>query len=415
MASISAISTYNNAMLQWQNQQLTGNSSQASRSGATSSLASLTDRSTSMTSQIASLVELTKYAMERMGVGENGRVTFGQISKYREQLAAEFNQGVKSGLSAYGVSDLSGLVFTLSGNGNIQVSSQNAADQLQAQAWFDANKSVGSEMADRLATAGFGEDSSLKFSLDSKGGLHAISAVAQSVSGQLFPDEGLVNHLTTALASLGVTLEDGLSFNLDSAGNLTVSGRLEQSDQVNQWLRNNPALARAVKSQLESLGVDVSSVSLRLDSQANLSYSGYSGSLGDLQEVLDTTAAGYGVQMKNGLEALGIDPNISFTLQVNDDGSVTVASASSDRDKLQKFFDANPELVTTYRQIEVLSGVDDARSALKVSPSATRKRIQMESIAAWWFTSGNNGNSSSYFGNYASGGLSMMSGLNVSV
>lgn len=413
MASISAISTYNNAMLQWQNQQLTGSTSQASRSSAANSLVSMIDSSTSMTSQIASLVELTKYAMDRMGIGENGRVTFGQISKYREQLATEFNEGVKNGLAAYGLSDFSGLVFTLSGNGNIQVTSQNQKDQNQAQAWFDANKSVGSDMADSLATAGFGEDSSLKFSLDSNGGIHAISATAQSVSGQIYSDD-LVNQLNIALAALGVDLEEGLNFNLDSAGNLTVSGRLEQSDQVNQWLGNNPALAMAVKSQLESLGVDVSSVSLDLDPSGNLSYSGYSGSLDDLQEVLNTTAAGYGVKMKNGLGALGIDPNISFTLQVNDDGTVTVAGASSDRDKLQKFFDANPDLVTTYRQIEVLSGVDDARAALKVSPSTARKRIQMESIAAWWFSSGN-GNTSSYFGNYSSGSLSMMNGLNVSV
>ena len=91
---------------------------------------------------------------------------------------------------------------------------------------------------------------------------------------------------------------------------------------------------------------------------------------------------------------------------------MTVISDHADRDKVQQFFDDNPDLIKKYRQIETLSGIDDARKAMQVSPTAMRKRIQIESMAAWWADSGS---ASSYFGNYSGGNLSLLSGLNLNV
>lgn len=59
-----------------------------------------------------------------------------------------------------------------------------------------------------------------------------------------------------------------------------------------------------------------------------------------------------------------------------------------------------------------MSGIDDARKAMQIAPNEMRKRIQIESMAAWW--AGSN-DASSYFGNYANGNLSMLSGLNLNV
>lgn len=112
------------------------------------------------------------------------------------------------------------------------------------------------------------------------------------------------------------------------------------------------------------------------------------------------------------MESLGIDPNANFSLQVNPDGSVSIISDSPDRDKIQKFFDENPALIKKFLQIDALSGIDDARKAMQIAPNEMRKRIQIESMAAWW--AGSN-DASSYFGNYANGNLSMLSGLNLNV
>jgi hypothetical protein len=115
--------------------------------------------------------------------------------------------------------------------------------------------------------------------------------------------------------------------------------------------------------------------------------------------------------VNDGLKALGIaDPDsLKFTLQTNDDGTVSVAGESQDRDKIQNFFDNNPELLKKYRQIEALNGIDAARKALEIAPGELRKRIQIESMAAWWDSSGS---SASSFGLY-SDGLSLLDGIDI--
>ena len=77
--SISSISSsYTSALYQWQNQQLTSSGSTSSQSSTGSSLSSLLG-SYSITSQVSSMVELTQYAMDAMGLSDDSRVTFNQI------------------------------------------------------------------------------------------------------------------------------------------------------------------------------------------------------------------------------------------------------------------------------------------------------------------------------------------------
>ena len=116
--------------------------------------------------------------------------------------------------------------------------------------------------------------------------------------------------------------------------------------------------------------------------------------------------------VSDGLKALGVaDPDaLQFTLQTNDDGTVSVAGDSRDKD-IQNFFDNNPELLTKYRQIEALNGIDAARKALEIAPGELRKRIQIENMAAWWAGSGS---ANSSFGAYA-GGLSLLDGVDLTV
>ena len=99
--SISGISNYRDVLFQWQGQQLKSTGSETSKSAAANSVSSLFSGA-SMTNQISSMVELTKYAMDAMGVSSNARVTFSQITRYREQLQSEFSQAVKDGLAQSG-------------------------------------------------------------------------------------------------------------------------------------------------------------------------------------------------------------------------------------------------------------------------------------------------------------------------
>ncbi|MDR2574480.1 MAG: hypothetical protein LBC94_09125 [Desulfovibrio sp.] len=117
--------------------------------------------------------------------------------------------------------------------------------------------------------------------------------------------------------------------------------------------------------------------------------------------------------VNNGLKALGIADTYSleFTLQTNDDGTVNVSGNGPDRDKIQNFFDNNPDLIKKYKQIEALNGIEEARKALAIPPGEMRKRIQIESMAAWWTES----NAAPSFGSYANNGISLLNGLDLTV
>jgi len=260
------------------------------------------------------MVELTKYAMDAMGLESDSRVTFSQITKYREKLNTEFNTAVKDGLAKLGVSDPSSVTFTLAEDGSLTATSANATDQANVQEWLKNNASIGKD-------------------------------------------------LRTALTNAGISGSTAVSMTVDSSGKLTAASNTDS------------------------------------DSKATI------------QAVLDNSKLGS--TLNTGMNSLAVSSDAKFTLKTNDDGSVSVESSdAATKAAVQKFFDSNPALVKKFGQIQALSGLDDARKSMQVSPTDLRKRIEVESMAAWWSDSGNSSNS---FGSYANSSLSMLSGLNLSV
>lgn len=409
--SISGISNYRDVLFQWQGQQLKSTGSETAKSSASSSLSSLFGGSSSMTSQISSMVELTKYAMDAMGLASDSRVTFSQIAKYREQLQNEFSTAVRDGLSGTGIADLSGLSFSLDKDGRISAIGANAADRKAAQAWLDANPSLGQDVRRALDDAGIETTGTVDFRISSSGRMSVINTATDAVQKALDAKGSLTDSLRTALEEMGVSLDTPLEFALDAEGVLTVKGQHDSAGAINQWLADNPELAEAVGDALKKANAEASAASLRLGKDGGIRVDVNNAELNDIQAVFDKNGE-TGKKIATGLDGLGVDQNISFSLQIDADGNLKVISDHPDRDKVQRFFDENPELVKKYRQIETLSGIDDARKAMQISPSAMRKRIQIESMASWWADSGS---ASSFFGAYSDGNLSLMSGLNLSV
>jgi len=317
MSSVSGVSSYTSALYQWQNQKLsTSTSDSSSASGSSSSSSSLSKllSGNTMSNQLSSMVELTKYAMNAMGLKSDSRVTFSQITKYREQLNTEFNTAVSEGLAKLGVSDPSGVTFTLAADGSLTAASGNANDQANVQAWLKKNTTIAKD-------------------------------------------------LRTALTTAGISSSTAVSMTVDSSGKLTAASSADSSSKA------------------------------------------------AIQAVLDKSTLGK--TLSTGMQSLAVSSDAKFTLQSNEDGSVTVQSSdAATKAAVQSFFDNNPALVKKFNQIQALSGLDDARKAMQVSPSDLRKRIEVESMAAWWSGSGNSSNS---FGTYADGSLSMLSGLNLNV
>ena len=317
MSNVSGVNNYTSGLYQWQNQKLsTSTSGSSSSSGSKSSSSSLNQMlsGNSISSQLSSMVELTKYAMDAMGLESGSRVTFSQITKYRDQLNNEFNTAVKDGLSKLGVTDPSSVTFTLAADGSLTATSANATDQANVQAWLKGNAAIGKD-------------------------------------------------LRTALTSAGISGSTAVSMTVDSNGKLIAASSTDSADKA------------------------------------------------AIQAVLDNSKLGS--TLNTGMKSLAVSSDAKFTLKANENGSVTVESSdAATKAAVQKFFDNNPALVKKFGQIQALSGLDDARKSLQVSPSDLRKRIEVESMAAWWAGSGS---TSSSFGNYSNGSLSMLSGLNLSV
>lgn len=355
------------------------------------------------------MVELTKYAMDAMGVTGNGRVTFSQITRYREQLQQEFNAALKNGIENSGISDPNKLGFELDMNGKIAVTGTNQADRKTAQAWFDANPSFGKDLLAKLPEDAFENSTPISFTIASTGALTVINENHEYLHKTLREKGDLAANARDRLERAGMDINYPFDLVFDAEGNLVIKDDHPQATELNAFFKENPELADGIKKELDKAKVHPSAVTVHLGSTGAPTLAINDAKTNSIQAAL-SAASDTGAKIYSGLNNLGIDKNISFNIQVESDGTLKVVSDHPDAAKIQQLFNDNPELVKKYRQIETLAGIDDAREAMQISPSAMRKRIQIESMASWWAGSSD---AASYFGNYNANGLSLLSGLNI--
>lgn len=406
--SISGLSVYaNSSRYQWQATQNT-NSSSADNRGQ-SGLSSLTSY-TSMTSQVSGMVELVQYAMKAMGLSSDSRVTFSQLTKYQQQIEKEFDASLKEALAATSLSDISGLTFTLSTDGKLSATGSTTEDSQKAQSYLDDHPELAEKLVQKLKDAGLELTENLKFTLSSTGEFSLASGSAHELQSLLNEQEELVDDLRNGLADSNVNLDD-LSLVFDDAGNLVAADDNPQAYDINNWLRQHNELETLLKKELEERDIALSGVSLSLPKEGGMSIDIASDNSEEVRQELHNQKE-LGKELYDGLTGLGIDPDITFSLQVNNDGSVTINSSHPDADKLRQLFTDNPDLSKQYAQVQALAGLEDARASLQIDPSAMRTRLQMETIASSWFSS----QSTNSFGTYSStSGLSLLAGLNLNI
>lgn len=137
---------------------------------------------------------------------------------------------------------------------------------------------------------------------------------------------------------------------------------------------------------------------------------------------LQTMEEGFQAMVKLGLKDIGVDEKADFKVGLGESGKIIVNSEHADKEKIQKYFDDNPELADLFKNIEALKNLKQVmvENASKANPIEIRKSIQMESIDALFSAFDNNaGNSSSLFSplilSYGNNSLSSFSGLNLKV
>ena len=236
MSSINGLGAYSPYMqYNWQS----ASSSSSSLGNAQTALTSMSGQG--MLGQISSMVELTRYAMEQMGLDDNDRVTFSQISKYRNELSQSFDTELRSALSAAGIQNMNGLTFTLSPSGSITVQSDNASDKLAAQAYIDAHPELGQSLIKGISDEGVTLTSTVSFRLSGSSFI-VLEPEAEDLTVALGDNAELSDKLREGLEALGVEMGDGLGLSFNEDGQLVVDPDTPNAEAANAWLAEQTEL-----------------------------------------------------------------------------------------------------------------------------------------------------------------------------
>lgn len=402
MAINSIGQNYYSGIYQWQRQQLQGMSSTgSSRSSSTGSTGY-------SQSELGSLVELANYAMNAMGVGRNERVTFGQIQKYKEQLEQEFSKTLKAGLDSVGIDTTQSFELTLSKDGALQVSG-NHPDKAAIQELLNSNPEVGKSIRNGLDELGISEDTSFRLRMDSSGIIKVVNTGENKLQKYFDDNKNFGTDIRKDLEALKVDVKTPFQLTMDENGALQVKGDHPDKEKIQQYFDEHPEVAGQIREQLEEMGLEYGDVHLAMGTDGAVTAENVvTEDIKKLQQYFNENLS-HGKNILEKMNNSGIDPDINFQLTMDEDGNLVVISDHPDKDKVQKFFDEHPELAKKYEQIQALANLDSARKAMQISPSAMRKRIQVESLASWWDTSGN---STSSIGDFMGGDLAFYNGLN---
>ena len=116
------------------------------------------------------------------------------------------------------------------------------------------------------------------------------------------------------------------------------------------------------------------------------------------------------------LRALGVDEDIEFKIALDENGNLVAEGDHPDIDKVQKFFDENPELAEEFKSIESLKNFRKNMDTAPMSSTSLRRSLQLENMNAYFQGMEEGQNSySPLIMSYANNSLLALSGINLSV
>ncbi|KAB1442084.1 hypothetical protein [Pseudodesulfovibrio senegalensis] len=119
--------------------------------------------------------------------------------------------------------------------------------------------------------------------------------------------------------------------------------------------------------------------------------SGSSLSFSDLQEEADELEDEFDKQVKDELKALGVDTDKSFQLRYDEKTEKMVCSNHPDKDKIEAYFNSNPDRVEQFRDIVDLRAITGyAQSNMssqlfqtQMSPQLFQRQMDYLSMSVW--------------------------------
>lgn len=125
----------------------------------------------------------------------------------------------------------------------------------------------------------------------------------------------------------------------------------------------------------------------------------------------------YQLKIKVALKTLGVDEDIEFKLGLGKSGKIVVNAEHEDKDLVQSFFDANPELSEELKDIEALKNLQKTMTgnSKEMSTVDIRRSIQLENMHAFYSGLGGDDSYSSLIMSYTKSSISALAGVNIKV
>lgn len=202
------------------------------------------------------------------------------------------------------------------------------------------------------------------------------------------------NYLLTNYEKKSST--ENLSSNTETKNTEAVKNNSQKTQKNNNYLSSNPIswLQQAVSATMDGMGLGPTD---RVTFSTIISYRD------QLQTEFDT-------KVKEGLKKVGLDENAKFQLVSGEEGGIKVIADSPEKEKIEKFFEDNPDFVKQFEKIQALNNVEESRKQQKIDVNAVRQRVQIESMMEWYSGSGGGGISSIM--DFSGGQTSFLSGIN---
>jgi len=398
--SVGGISSYNSYALQFQQYKTSGNASGSSSSSRSNSAIGNAFANSSLIDQLTTSIQM---AMGTLGLKSNDRVTFNTLNEARQKLEDNFAGVVKKDLQALGVNEDSVFNLVSDGNGGIRVIMD------EGPATSVKNYKESDSLDDLLKKLGF--DDEVKFSLksDGKGGLTVI-ADGDATKTANFKS---LDTLKIMMEELGLDEDKDAKFSLEADGEGGFTVVTEDEDlkaMIEDYFEENP---EARESLLKDIG-------LGEDKAFTLAYDGKGGAKVTTQEDIKSSIENYLTdnpdEVKAILKEFNLTKSSDFTISREGEDSIRVTASYSGKEMkaiIEQYLKDNPKMVDRFNEIQSLTNLEQARKAQALDPSSIRKRVQMESLVAWF--AGEGMSVSQMFQNSGSSGTWAMSGLNYTV
>lgn len=233
----------------------TSNTSNPSVINLLSQSQNLSSQGQSLTEQLSSLVRLTRYAMDAMGLSSDSRVTFSKLQDYCDQVKESFSSAVKEGLGK-AKADLSASVFSLNSYGALKVQSATPLNAALTELALDNNGSLVKELSLKINQSGADLSQGLNFTLSNEG---KITVLGERDDVQKILDEKNITAASLAAKICAQSIDPNLDFSLKTLEDDSLSVNCANSSftkVLEAFFDENPSIVKDFQRSEALAGIE---------------------------------------------------------------------------------------------------------------------------------------------------------------